>query len=123
MFDGDITHDSYTADKLRDPRILAFMRKITVEEDPELTAAVGKQGVPTRITATLEDGRCIIRQVNDIPGFPGRPMQRSDIERKFRGNVGKRMPGERVTSVLKVLWALDVAADVSELMGGLSLDV
>jgi 2-methylcitrate dehydratase len=87
IFDGDITNDSYTADKLRDPRILAFMRKITVKEDPQLTAGVGKEGVPTRITATLDDGRRIVRQVNDIPGFPGRPMQRPSIERKFRSNV------------------------------------
>ena len=34
MFDGDITNDSYAPDKLHDPRILAFMRKITVQEDP-----------------------------------------------------------------------------------------
>jgi 2-methylcitrate dehydratase len=123
IFDGDITNDSYTADKLRDPRILAFMRKITVKEDPELTAAVGKQGVPTRITATLDDGRRVVRQVNDIPGFPGRPMQRSEVERKFRGNVGKRLPEERVASALQRLWDLDHATDVSTLMRSLSLDV
>ena len=98
------------------------MRKITVKEDPELTA-VGKQGVPTRITVTLDDGRRVVRQVNDIPGFPGRPMLRADIERKFRGNVGKRLPEERVTSVLKELWDLDVATDIAKLMGRLSLDV
>jgi 2-methylcitrate dehydratase len=34
MFDGDITNDSYAAEKLSDPRILAFMRKIKVREDP-----------------------------------------------------------------------------------------
>src|SRR5439155_16108276 len=41
MFDGEVTNDSYAPDKLRDPRILAFMRKITVKEDPALTARVG----------------------------------------------------------------------------------
>jgi len=41
MFDGDITNDSYAPGKLREPRILAFMRKITVREDPALTARVG----------------------------------------------------------------------------------
>jgi 2-methylcitrate dehydratase len=123
MFDGVITNDSYTADKLRDPRILAFMRKITVKEDPQLTAAVGKEGVPTRITATLDDGRHVVRQVNDMPGFPGRPMPRADIERKFRGNVGKRLPEERVASALRGLWDLDHATDVSALIRSLSLDV
>jgi 2-methylcitrate dehydratase len=34
MFDGDITNDSYAPEKLRDPKILAFMKKIAVNEDP-----------------------------------------------------------------------------------------
>jgi len=38
MFDGDITNDSYAPEKLSEPRILALMRKITVKEDPALTA-------------------------------------------------------------------------------------
>jgi hypothetical protein len=36
MFDGDITNDSYALAKLKEPRILAFMQKITVAEDPEV---------------------------------------------------------------------------------------
>src|SRR5881397_1437027 len=38
MFDGDITNDSYGPHLLREPRILAFMQKINVSEDPALTA-------------------------------------------------------------------------------------
>ena len=99
MFDGDITNDSYAPDKLRDPRILAFMRKITVKEDPALTAMMGDL-VPTRVTATLDDGRRITRQVDDVPGFAGRPMQRADVDRKFHSNVGSRFPAERTRSIL-----------------------
>src|SRR5262249_16172000 len=49
MFDGDITNDSYSAELLREPRILAFMKKIKVAEDPALTARVG-EAVPRRPT-------------------------------------------------------------------------
>jgi 2-methylcitrate dehydratase len=56
MFDGDIDNDSYAPAKLRDPRILAFMRKITVNEDAALTARTGASTVPTRITAVLPTG-------------------------------------------------------------------
>jgi hypothetical protein len=27
-----------------------------------------------------------------MPGFPGQPMSRADVERKFRSNVGNRLP-------------------------------
>src|ERR1700731_1075186 len=83
MLDGEVTNDSFAPEQLRDPRILAFMRKITVKEDPALTALMG-DAVPTRVTATLDDGQRVSRQVDDVPGFAGRPMRRADVERKFR---------------------------------------
>ena len=120
MFDGDITNDSYAPEKLRDPGILALMRKITVKEDPALTARMGDV-IPTRVTAVLADGQRISREVDDVPGFAGRPMERVDVERKFRGNIGKHWPRERIDDVLQALWALDRADDVAQLLGRLSL--
>jgi 2-methylcitrate dehydratase len=121
MFDGDINNESYTPEKLRDPRILAFMRKITVAEDPAITARVGPSTVPTRVTAILGDGQRIAREVDDVPGFVGRPMGRADVERKFRGNVGKRWPRERIDPILQALWGLDRVEDVGVLLGKLAV--
>jgi 2-methylcitrate dehydratase len=119
MFDGDITIESYAPEKLRDPRILAFMRKITVIEDPALTARTNASTVPSRITAVLVDGQRIVREVDNVPGFVGRPMSRADVGRKFRGNAGTRWPQERTDEVLQALWALDRVDDLSSLLGKL----
>ena len=121
MFDGDIGNDSYAPEKLRDPRILAFMQKIKVSEDPALTARTGPSTVPTRITAILADGARVVREVDDVPGFVARPMSREDIDRKFRKNIGKRWPQERTDAVLAALWALEQADDLSALLAKLSL--
>jgi 2-methylcitrate dehydratase len=120
MFDGDIDNDSYAPDKLNDPRILAFMRKISVTADPEFDKNRGN-APPTRITATLDDGRRVTHTVANMPGFVGQPMSRADIERKFRSNVGKRWPAERTAAVLASLWALDRAEDVGRLLGEMTL--
>src|SRR5262249_29654396 len=117
----DIDNDSYELGKLRDPRILAFMRKITVKEDAALTARTNASIVPTRITAILDDGRRVAREVDDVPGFVSRPMSRADIERKFRGNVGKRWAKERVDGVLQALWKLDRMEDVGALLAKLTV--
>src|SRR5207245_242727 len=82
MFDGDITNASFAPQMFGDPKILAFMQKITVREDPDLTARVG--AAPTRVTAVLADGQRISREVDYAPGFAERPMNRSEVERKFR---------------------------------------
>jgi 2-methylcitrate dehydratase len=74
-----------------------------------------------RVTAILADGRHISSEVDDVPGFPGRPMSRAEVERKFRGNVGRRWPRERTDAVLQDLWAVDRAQDIAALLGKLSV--
>jgi len=120
MFDGDITNDSFAENRYRDAKILAFMQKIKVSEDPVLTARTGG-AVPTRVTAILQDGKRITREVDLAPGFPGRPMNRAEVERKFRGNVGKRWPKERTDAILKALWELERTDDFAALLGKLAL--
>ena len=122
MLDGDITNDSYAPEKLRDPGIVALMRKMTVHEDPALTARVSASVVPTRVTAILNDGQRIAREVDDVPGFVGRPMSRADVERKFRSNVGARWPRERTDAVLQELWALDRMENLSLLLRKLAVE-
>jgi 2-methylcitrate dehydratase len=119
LFDGEITNDSYLPEKLKEPRILAFMQKIKVVEDPAYTARPADS--PTRITASLADGRRITREVNDIPGFPGKPMQRPDVNRKFLGNIGKRWPRQKTDRLLQSLWALEDTRDLGALLRSLTL--
>jgi 2-methylcitrate dehydratase len=120
MFDRDINNDSYVPEKLRDPRLLAFMRRISVKEDPAFAKPNGN-APPTRITATLDGGRQVTRQVDDMPGFPGKPMTRAEVERKFRANVGKRWPAEHTAGILQALWALERTDDLRGLLAKLAL--
>ena len=119
MFDGDISNASYAPDKLRDPLILAFMRKITVKENPAFAQLKGN-APSTRLTLTLVDGKEIVSQVDNLAGFPGQPMRRTDIERKFRSNVGGRWPNDRTDAVLQTLWTLETVDDLSALMSRLA---
>ena len=44
-------------------------------------------------------------------------MTRSDVERKFRGNVGARWPEEKIEANLKTLWTIDGTSDLAALLG------
>jgi 2-methylcitrate dehydratase len=120
MLDGDISNDSYAPARLRDPRVLALMSKTTVKEDPAFAAPSGN-APPTRVTAILGDGRRVAHDIHDMPGFPGKPMTRADVERKFRSNLGRRALQEDTGAVLAALWALDRADDLRSLTGKLAL--
>jgi 2-methylcitrate dehydratase len=69
----------------------------------------------------LDDERQITRQADNMPGFPGQPMSRADVERKFRSNVGKRTLREGVDPVLQALWTLDQTDDLRVLLGKICL--
>jgi 2-methylcitrate dehydratase len=120
MFDGDITNESFAPHMYRDPGILAFMQKIKVSEDPILTGR-GAGAVPTRVTAVLLDGQRISREIDHAPGSAARPMNRDEVERKFRGNVGQRWEKVRTDKILQTLWALDRTDDLSSLLAELAL--
>ena len=48
-------------------------------------------------------------------------MNSDEIERKFRGNVGKRWDKDRTARILRTLWALDRTDDLPSLLGELAL--
>jgi 2-methylcitrate dehydratase len=106
LLDREITSASYTPQALNDPEVLALLAKLTVEEDPALTKMY-PQKIPTRVTVTLEDGRVLAEQVDDLPGFGGRAMTRDDVEAKFRRNVKALWPDQQIHDFLGYAWELD----------------
>src|SRR5215472_874844 len=63
---------------------------------------------------------CFTRFVDSMLGFPGRPMSRADVDRKFKSNVSKRWPQEHTDTVLQALWALDRTDDLSSVLNRVS---
>jgi len=118
MFDGDITHETFEPHMFRDPTIRAFMQKITVSEDPALTARQGASA-PTRVAAILNDGQRVSHEVDYAPGFARNPMSRGDVEQKFRGNVGGRWSEQQTDAALAALWQLDGIDDLAAFLGTL----
>lgn len=106
MFDQDIGIHSYTLKAIRNPDLRAFMQKITVVADPELTAIYPKY-YATTIIASLEDGRRISKRVDDIPGFATRPMTRADYDNKFKKYAKETLSSEQIQSLLETAWRLD----------------
>jgi hypothetical protein len=48
-------------------------------------------------------------------------MQRPDIERKFRGNTGKRWPREKTGAVLESLWTMENTRDIGAMLATLTV--
>ena len=106
MLDKQIKDSSYSDEALHDPRLVALLKKLTVEEDDALTELT-PQRLPTRVTVTLDDGRVITEQVDDLPGFGGKPLTREGTEEKFLRSVNGVWSDKQSRVFLEVAWKLD----------------
>jgi 2-methylcitrate dehydratase len=120
MFDGDITVASYSQAALHDAKLRAFMKKIKVVDDPQMSKLYPKY-YATVVTATRDDGQVFSKRVDDIPGSATRPMQRVDFAAKFRKNVVPVLGASSADEALGVLWELERRGNAADVFAPLVL--
>lgn len=67
LLDGDITVDSYRPEKIADPAAIALMDKVSVVEDPALTALFPRH-LANRVCVTLMSGEQVVSEMITGPG-------------------------------------------------------
>ena len=116
LLEGKVDNGTYSDRKLKSSRNLEFLRKITVEEDPALTALYPARGIANRVTLATNSGETVSREVVVPRGHPLDPMSREEVERKFRTLTRGKMPAARADEVLDLLWELEKVKDLGELI-------
>jgi 2-methylcitrate dehydratase len=116
ILNGKIDNSTYSDPNIHDPLNLAFLKRITVREDKKLTELYPQQGIANRVTAKLDSGRTISREVVTPKGHPKNPMSNSEIEAKFARLTSRYIPSSRAEPVLKELRQLEKVKDISGLM-------
>ena len=118
LLDGKIDNSTYSQKKIRDDKVLAFLKKITVREDRGLTEMYPRS-IANRVTAKLSTGETISEQVNDPRGHPKNPMSREEVEGKFRSLTKRFLTHGQIESTLDTVWNLEKRRDLSPLIRGL----
>jgi len=116
LLTGKVDNTTYSEANLRSTKNLAFVRKITVTEDPSLTALYPDNGMPNRIIVTEQGGREIAAAVEIPKGHPKNPMTREDIDKKFLGLVARKLGGTGARASLKRLWELEDEKDIGDVL-------
>jgi 2-methylcitrate dehydratase len=119
LLKGKVDNSTYSAKNLADPKVLAFLKKIRVTEDKELTDMYPRH-IANRITLRLKDGSSITEQVNDPKGHPNNPMTREEVESKFRGLTAKFIEEPQAREILDYVWGIE-GREVTPLLGLCSL--
>lgn len=113
--DGNVLPDSFSDEKLKDPRIWDLLGKIKVVADPEIDDMF--PGVKrARVSITTNAGETHIAQVDHAKGSPNNPMSDEEIVSKFRANAEGVLDKARQDEVIDATWRFDELEEIWEYM-------
>jgi len=115
LLDGEITEASFSAKRVRDPRIAALIERTTIRENPAFTRAHPGEW-PCRIEVTLRGGKKKSAEAPYFKGHARRPLTDAELELKFHALAEKVLEKKQADAVLAAAWKLEKLADVGELL-------
>jgi 2-methylcitrate dehydratase len=120
LLEGKIDNSTYSEKKIRDPRILDFLKKITVVEDKTLSAMY-PEAVANRVTVKLVSGKVVSKQVDYHKGHPKNPMSEGEVEEKFRKLTRKYLKTIQARRILDAVWNLEKTKNISKVISLMTL--
>jgi 2-methylcitrate dehydratase len=106
LLDGDVTRESFTDEKIKDPRILDLLDKTKIHEDVELNKGYPR-GIPNLLTIVLDDGTRLEKRVDFPRGHAGNPMTDDEVVAKFQRNVRGVVAEATARKIIDLCWRLD----------------
>jgi 2-methylcitrate dehydratase PrpD len=114
--DGVAFTDQYREDRLRDPKIFDFIKRITAYVDPRIEEMGAAFRHAARVRVTTRDSRSFEKLLLHRRGSPEHPLKPEDIEYKFRHVVGACLAPEHIERVIKLVQTLEKLASTQELI-------
>ncbi len=115
-FDGVAFTDQYRQDRLQDPKISDFIKRISAYVDPEIEAMGAAFRHAARLKVTTRDGRRFEKMLLDRRGSPENPLKPEDIEYKFRHVTRSCLALEKIERVINLVQKLEKADSTQELI-------
>ncbi|MDH4379371.1 MAG: MmgE/PrpD family protein [Vampirovibrionales bacterium] len=112
LVDGDITLESFTMARIKDPELLSLVQKVSVEANEEMNAGYPK-GIPNKLIIETKDGRELV-EYNAYPlGHAHNPMTNADVEAKFKKLSHRVFDNATVQQQLDILWDFENLSSVT----------
>lgn len=114
--DGVAFTEQYREDRLRDPRILDFIARISARIDPEIEAMGAPFRHAARVKLTTRDGRTFETLLLHRRGSPENPLSAEEVERKFRHVVAPCVDSPRAERIIELVRSLESLESTTELI-------
>ena len=109
----------FTDRKVRESKVVEFMKRVTLYVDPELEA-LGYDQVRSRVRIKLKDGKTIEGRADVAKGHPLKPMSWGEIGEKFRDCAQLVLSHRETEEAIELVANLDRMRSVLPLIRALS---
>jgi 2-methylcitrate dehydratase len=116
LVDGEITIQSFSEARIRDPLLPQLMDRIHIRENDDFTARY-PHSIEGRIEVRTGDGRRLIEAGSYPLGHPRNPMTDDQLSAKYQRLCQGIMDASRAERLLEGLWHMDQYDDVRTLTG------
>jgi 2-methylcitrate dehydratase len=119
FIDGDVRIEDFEEHRFRDPAALAFVDKIKVIEDPQLTSK-GSDILGCNMEVTLADGSTRRVEMPYPPGTIQNPATEAELDAKFHDLADPVIGKAKASRARDLILSLETAPQLGELVGLLS---
>jgi 2-methylcitrate dehydratase PrpD len=116
-FDGMAFVSQYAEDRLADPKIMDFIKRIHARIDPGIEAMGPAFRHAARVMVKTYDGRQFKHEILNRRGSPENPLSHEEVVYKFRNVVASCLSTQEIDRVIALTEQLDTSNDTSELFG------
>ena len=120
LIDGEVTEKQFQPERFSDPKIWKFLENVKVERNAELSALY-PDAVANIVHVDLVDGRRLTKRVDYPLGHAKNPLKDLQVEEKFNVLVDPMLGSDRARKIIDIVWKLDAATGVDELMETLAM--
>jgi 2-methylcitrate dehydratase PrpD len=113
--------DQFAENKIRDPDILKFIERISVEHEPRFESENGRYRVACRLVVRCKNGMEHEAEVLFRPGSPEDPMTHEELMEKFL-TLTRGIEARRAKQIAQVVSQIDDCDNMIELSRLLTVD-
>jgi 2-methylcitrate dehydratase PrpD len=110
---GKVDAESYSAERLRDPKLLAFAERVHYVVDD---TAPGREQWRGWVIVELHDGSRRERIQPHNWGSPQNPLSQEDVEAKFRANSVPAIGAGKTDEVIRLVRGLEAAPTINQVV-------
>lgn len=117
LVDGEITLDSFTDERISDPRLRPIMQKINVIESAEMTQEHAGElpKWPSVTDIALKNGKRIRRHSGLPKGHALNPLNDTELKEKFMNLSSRNLSKKQATNLFETIMQLEKLEDINEL--------